>query len=125
MANEITLSGSLAVAKGSLQSEALSVSGLKATLTGKEVIKATQTIPTTAGGTALNLGGLGSVGWALIKNLDATNYVDLLDAVSGTPIIRIPPGLSAGPFLFTPTVTAPAALAHTASCDIEYEIAEI
>lgn len=125
MANEITLSGSLAVAKGNLASESLSFSGLKATLTGKEIIKASQTIPTTAGGTAINLAGLGSVGWALIKNLDATNYVEILNAVSGTVMIRIPPGLAAGPFLFAPNVTAPAALAHTASVDIEYEIAEI
>lgn len=123
--NEITISGSLAIAKGSLASESLAVSGLKATLVGKQIVKATQTIPTTAGGTAINIGALGSVGWAFIKNLDITNYVEILNAVSGTPSINIPPGLSAGPFKFATGVTAPAALAHTASVDIEFEIAEL
>lgn len=127
MANEITYSGSLSVAKGNLGTESLGSpsAGLKASLTGKQVIKATQTIPTTAGGTAFNLGALGSVGWALIKNLDPTNYADVMTAVSGTAMIRIPPLGQAGPFMFTPTVTAPAALAHTASVDLEYEFAEI
>lgn len=124
MANEITVSASLAVAKGSVASESLTVSALKATLAGVNFIKETQTIPTTAGGTAINLGGLASVGWMLIKNNDATNYVDIMSAVSGTAFARLLPG-EICLLRLTPALTAPAALAHTASTQIEYEFAEV
>ena len=124
MANEITISASLAVAKGNLASEALAVSAIKATLTGKQVVKATQTVPTTAGGTAIGLAGLGSVGWVFIKNMDATNYVDIMTAVSGTAFARLLPG-EICLLRLTPAITAPAALAHTAAVDIEYEFVEI
>jgi hypothetical protein len=48
-----------------------------------------------------------------------------MNATSGTALINIPAGLSAGPFKFATGVTAPAALSHTASVDIEFEIAEL
>lgn len=124
MANEITISGSLAVAKGNVASEALTVSGLKATLTAEDFIKATQSIPTTAGGTAINLGGLSNVGWVLIKNNDNTNYVDIMTAVSGTAFARLKPGEFCL-LRLTPAITAPAALANTAAVMIEILLIEI
>jgi hypothetical protein len=124
MANEITISASLAVAKGNVGSEALAVSALKANLAGVNFIKETQTIPTTAGGTAIALGGLGSVGWFMVKNLDVTNYVDIMTAVSGVAFARLLPG-EICLLRLTPALTAPAALAHTASVAIEYHMAEV
>lgn len=124
MANEITVSASLAAAKGNVQSEGLAVSALKATLTGKNFEKLSQTIPTTAGGTALKLGALTNIGWVLVKNNDNTNFVDLMTAVSGTAFARLKPGEIAL-LRLPPAVTAPAALADTAAVDIEMMMVEI
>ncbi len=123
MANEITVSGSLSVAKGNLAAESLSVSTLRANLAGSKIEKSVQSIPTTAGGTAIKLGDLGSVGWFFIKNLDNTNYVEIMNAVSGTAFLRLLPGeFAVG--RFAGGVTAPAALANTGAVLIEYEICE-
>lgn len=124
MANEISITASLSVAKGNLATESLTVSAVHATLTGKQITKGTQTIPTTAGGTAVVLGGLGSVGWIHVKNLDTTNYVDLMTAVSGTAFARLKPG-EVALLRLPPAITAPAALANTASVDIEFLLIEI
>lgn len=124
MANEITISASLSVAKGNVSSEALAISALKATLAGEDFIKATQSIPTTAGGTAIGLGGLSTVGWMLIKNNDNTNFVDILTAVSGTAFARLKPG-EICLFRIAPALTAPAAMANTAAVMIESILIEI
>jgi len=124
MANEITVSGSLSVAKGNLGAESLAISTFRATMAGNKVTKAVQSIPTTAGGTAIKLGDLASAGYYIMKNLDPTNYVELLDSVSGTKFGQIDPGgFALGKF--SSNVTAPAAISHTAACLLEYEICEL
>jgi hypothetical protein len=123
MANEITASGSLSAAKGNFAAEALAVSTLRATLAGTRFLKEPQTIPTTAGGTAIKLGDLASIGWFFIKNLDPTNYVEILNAVSGAVFLKLAPGEFAMG-RFASAVTAPAALANTASVQIEVLILE-
>lgn len=40
---------------------------------------------------AVNLGGLSSVGWCLIKNSDPTNYVELKTGTGGTVFAKLPP----------------------------------
>ena len=78
-------------------------------------------VPTSAGGTAIPLGGVATPGGYLwVKNNDATNYVQLMTAVStGVVFARLGPG-EAACFRLDATVTAPAAIAHTAVCEIQY-----
>jgi hypothetical protein len=78
-----------------------------------------QSIPTTAGGTAIDLGGCTAPGWAFFINRDANNYLDILSAVSGTVMARLLPGEFAL-FRLSTGAQAPAAIAHTASCVLEY-----
>lgn len=79
-------------------------------------------VPTTAGGTAIPLGGVVDAGgWAWFQNNDPTNYVDILTAVSGTAFLRLMPG-EAMVMRLNPGITAPAALAHTAAVELEYLI---
>src|SRR5271157_5864967 len=90
------------------------------TVTGDHFTSSIFTVPTSAGGTAIPLGGVATPGgYLFVKNNDATNYVQLLTATSGTAFCRLNAGemavlrLDAG-------LTAPAALAHTAACEIQY-----
>ena len=126
MANEITISGSLQYANPArnISNKALSVSNVKATITGYNYTSGTMTVPTTAGGTAIPLASLTSVGWAIFKNNDATNYVEIMTAVSGSKFAQILPG-ECTLLRFSPSVTAPAAIAHTASIELEFLILEI
>lgn len=124
MSQEVTVQASLSFTKGSVSQKNLSITGLRADVAGTNFVQQTQTIPTTAGGTAIKLGSLASVGWFFIKNNDPTNFVEILNAVSGAVLLKLLPGEFACGRFHT-TVTAPAALADTAACQIEYLIVEI
>jgi hypothetical protein len=93
-------------------------------ITGKNYIFDSMSVPTTSGGTAIPVSGLANVGWAMFWNLDPTNYVDIMTVASGTAFIRLLPGECAL-FRFTPGITAPAMLAHTAACVVQFLILEI
>lgn len=123
--NEITSSASLSytnAAKG-IATTALSSPPTFFTITGYNVVNSTMNVPTTAGGTAIPLGSVGTLGWSYFKNIDATNYVDIMTATSGTAYVRLLPHEFAM-FRFTPAITAPAALAHTSSVLMQYMIIE-
>ncbi len=124
MSQEATLAATLAFAKGSISTKSLQLASSKFDVAGNDFVQASQTIPTTAGGTAINLGNLsGALGLWAIKNNDPTNYVDLMSGVSGTAFDRIMPGeMHVG--RFPASITAPAALAHTGAVSIEYLILE-
>lgn len=101
----------------------LPLTNLAVTVSGSNFKRETQTIPTTAGGTEIDVSALTVPRWCAIINRDPTNYVQILSAVSGTVIARLLPG--EGMLLpLDPTVTAPAALAHTASVQIEVLVIE-
>lgn len=80
-------------------------------------------VATTAGGVAIPLGGLSTLGYAQFTNLDATNYVQLMTAVSGTVFGKLLPGETAV-FRFDPTITAPAWIAHTGACQVSFLIVD-
>src|SRR5206468_1606170 len=69
----------------------LAVSGSLFTITGKQYVEGTMSVPTTAGGTAIPVSNLANLGWAIFKNNDATNYVELISAVSGTKFAKLAP----------------------------------
>lgn len=123
MASELTVTSALSGSKAfSLKS--LQISAIQPTLTGSKFVQATQSIPTTAGGVVINLGPLSNVGWFLIVNRDATNFVSIYNAVSGTKFAKLLPG-ECVMGRFDTGITAPAAIADTAACLIEYLIFEI
>lgn len=100
------------------------ISASFATITGKNFASDSWTVPTTSGGTAIPVGNLSTpLGWFMIVNKDATNYVELLPAVSVSAFSRLYPG----DFVmgrFAPGVTAPAMQAHTAPVNVTYLILE-
>ncbi len=126
MASEIQVTATLIYtnAAQNIAAKTLSVTGSQFSITGKEYVSGMMSVPTTANGTAIPVSNLASLGWAYFKNNDATNYVDIYNAVSGTLFLRIYPG-EVAMFRFTPTVTAPAAIAHTLAVQLEYLILEI
>jgi hypothetical protein len=113
MANEITVTATLKVAKGSLawqQSVNQSITLAAAKPNGSGF---SQSIPTTAGGTAISLGAVATNGWAWFQNLDATNYVEIGVADGGTffPFARLLAGEIA--LMRVSASAAPYALANT------------
>lgn len=114
MANELTLTAALSFSKGKV-SVAMNLSGLQVTVSGSDYLHETMTVPTSI--TALGLGSVATPGFIIIRNNDATNYVDVYDSAAGNACVRIKPGEIA---MFRFAVTTPAAKANTASVQIEY-----
>ena len=82
-------------------------------------------VPTTSGGVAIPLGGIAAPRYLFVQNLDATNYVSILTAVSGTEIARLLPGATGGDAIMIPLapgITAPAWVAHTSACNVNYRV---
>ena len=94
MADEITYSVRLSAVKGDINIKREHCNGL-VTMTGDAYSARVQSIPTTAGGTALSIAAaVGTPGLAIVINQDATNYVDLGVENGGTfyPAIKLKPG---------------------------------
>ena len=122
MANEITVTASLNYTNtaANIASTTLTIKAPgKFSTAGGDFIQATMSVPTTAGGTAIPCGSITAPGWAMIKNNDATNYVEILNAVAGTAVLRLNANEIAL-FRFAAGITAPAAIANTAAVVIEY-----
>lgn len=116
MANELTLNLSVNYRKNAV-SMSMTSGSVGITVTGDDYIRGTYTATTSS--TAIPLGSVTSPGYCTITNKDASNYVEILDAVAGNVCIRVLPGDWA---VFRFTTTAPAIKAHTASCKVEYMI---
>lgn len=103
MANTLYLTSSM---RGVMGTQTTTNEGQKsqtATITGTDKADITQDIPTTAGGTAVAFpSAMGSLGWAMVENLDPTNYVELGRQVSGSfyPLLKVSAGKKGGPFEF-------------------------
>lgn len=89
--------------------------------TNRRKISTVQNIPTTAAGTALTLGAVTSPAWALFKNLDSTNYVEIGIQSGGAfyATVRVDPGKYCGPLRLAGT---PYARANAAAVDLDYTI---
>lgn len=121
MSQEFTIGASIAYQDDEGSDVLAAVSDLVATISTKKFIHNKIEVGTSE--EALPLGEVATLGWAFFKNLDETNYLELRSATgSGNDIIKIGPGLSAGPFHFGSDVTAPYAVANTAPCKLEYWI---
>lgn len=120
MASEITFTASLSFNKTSVMSSALarSVTSLTRNMTGNFFIIDTMSVTTAA--LAVPLGSVTSPHWAYFMNLDATNYITLMNGAAGAVFAR----LLAGDCAFVPLDPAcvPWAKADTAACQMEYMI---
>jgi hypothetical protein len=123
MADEISISGAMTYRKTPGRTYSVTETAATFNVTGRKAIQAEQAIGTAAGGEAIGLGDLASLGRAFFKNLDSTNYLEILDAVSGTAILKLKAG-EWSLFRFGSGVTAPAAQANTGACNLEYLIVE-
>lgn len=119
MANEITVSMSLSFLKGGIGSS-LSFSDLKFDVSGTDYFQGTQGVAQTAD-EALNLGHLGTPGWCMIQNTDATNYVTVRFQNDDGDCIKIKAGETA---CFRFGATAPFVKANTADVQINYLLIE-
>ena len=127
MSNPITAGASLSLNAAGVN-VSLSQQNISVAQTGSKYLEQIILTATTAGGTVIPVSGLANLGLCLIQNLDPTNYVDILTAVtgsSGVAFARLLPGDPPFLFRFTPAVTAPALLAHTAGCLCQLLILEI
>lgn len=116
MADELTVAASLAFSKSS-RNVSITIGGTTFDVAGDKYSKIIQAIGTSE--EALALGDVGTPGWVLVKNLDATNYVSLRPATGVADMIKMKPGEFA---LFRLAGAAPFAIADTTSCDIEIVI---
>jgi hypothetical protein len=122
MANEITITAELRVAKGGAM-DGLRFGPGVFTFTGSRLIHGAQSIGFAAE-EALQLGEVTAGGWIFLRNLDATNFVSMRGATGQTPLVKMGPGQPAGPFVLHPSATAPTLQANVAACTVEYLVLE-
>jgi len=119
MADEINVTGLLSFEKSPAAKISVGVSAAKFTVTGTKYVHGLQNVGTAA--EAIGLGDIGTPGYFFIKNLDATNYLEILSATDGSVLLKIKAGeFAIGRF----GAAAPAAKANTAAVNIEYLIVE-
>lgn len=122
MANEITVSGSLAYDDAEGAGFERAISSLQITVSSKKYVAQRMTVTTSE--VAIPLGGVSTLGWAYFMNLDPTNFIELRTGTGGTKWCK----LRAGHWAILPLgsgITAPYAIADTASCDMEYAIISV
>lgn len=120
MANEIQVSGQLNVAKGNL-SAVHAVSGIH-TLNAASPAKAAGIAAIGTSQEAVSIGDVATAGWAMFKNLDSTNYLEIGIEITGTffPFLKLKAGEAAGPLRLG--VNSIYARANTAACKLQYDI---
>src|SRR5689334_4136765 len=116
MANEITASLLLKAAKGTAPqniSPTLSTS-FQADMTGSKYVQNRQAVGTSA--EAMLKGDIGTIGYVLLHNMDATNYVSISsDSGGADPIGKLNPGKSWLVYVGAANLYL---LANTAACDV-------
>ena len=108
--------------KGTTVNQSLTVGSTLFTMTGDSALKYTQSIGTSE--EALELGqDIGTLGWCMIKNLDATNFVSIRAGTGLGNFLRINAGEFAL-FRFGSGATAPFAIADTGAVLVEVLLIE-
>ena len=119
MANEITLTASLAFAKNSVSVQ-LAKTGASVTVTGNKYYSGMQTVGFAAE-EALELGDISTGGFCIIINRDATNFVKVRPGTGAADLIKLKAG---EPAMFRMQATAPFVIADTGNCVIEVMLIE-
>ena len=122
MADEIEVSGSLQYTDSNDPEvvEMLAFAGIKADVTTAKFIKGKQSIGTSE--EAIALGECTSPGWAIFRNIDPTNYIEIKTGTSGTIFAKMLHGEGCGPIRLGSGAQAPYAIANTAACMMHYLI---
>ena len=119
MAREITASASLTASKGGASVSASAA--ITNDMAGDQMLTNVQNIGTSA--EALVLGDITTIGFLFVKNLDATNYVEV-DSVN--TLDEFPQKLLPGEFvLLKPQTTTIYAKANTAACNVLVQAVEL
>lgn len=121
MANELTVVASLAFAKGTVSSISRASGNLSVTVSGSAYAAIVQNVGTSE--EQLDFGAATTPGYCLIKNLDATNYVEIRAATGVADLVKISPGKSCL-FPFAADCTAPFAIANSSAVNIEMLLIE-
>lgn len=118
MANEITVSQGLSCLNGNFNLPNIGGSFTHDQTTAGGGLPGFQAIGTSH--ESISTSDLTAVGWAIFKNLDDTNYVEIGLDVAATfyPLARMNAGEMAGPFRIATGVTL-YARANTAACNIQ------
>lgn len=119
MANEITLRAELSYSKGG-SSMSMESGTLTFDMSGSKHVHMLQTL-TGDSQEALDIGDIGTCGYMIIRNKDATNFVEIRPASSGDDLIKLGPGQWA---VFPLTTSTPYALADSGDCIVEYLLLE-
>lgn len=119
MAKELTTNGGMSFVKGKTEVR-FGRSGVLIDVAGQNYIENVMSVPTSQ--TAIPLGSVGTPGFAIFENLDATNPVAIRAASNAADLIRINPGEVAGPFRLA--AAAPLAIATSAAVRMRYLIVE-
>lgn len=117
MANEISISGGLTHNRNGSISKSHSV---QITQSGTDYVLQTQNIGTSA--ELIDKGDIGTVGYMYVRNLDATNYVELALDSGATQIFA---KLLPGEFCVIPTRQQVYGRANTSACDCEVFLVEL
>lgn len=119
MADELVISVAANFSKSgvSLDTSDMGLVGLEIDVSGTDWVKATQSIGTTA--ELLGKGEITTPGFLIIKNTDATNYVELEKATFSTTAGTVK--IKAGEFaVFRVSSTTLYACANTSACIVNY-----
>lgn len=119
MANEITVTSTLKYAKGTASTQL--TGSYKASQTGDKYQAGIQSVGTSPEET-VQKGDIGTIGYAMFKNLDSTNYIQL-GTSSGSYSIKLKAGESTG--VVPMSATNVYALANTAAVLLEYLMIEV
>lgn len=119
MANELIVTVSAQFAKGGVAARPIGSGPLSINVAGSKFVSAVQNITTTE--VAIGIGGLGTLGYAVFHNLDATNFLTIRMATAVTTGLKLKPNEWS---LVRLGGNAPFAIADTANCLLEYWIVE-
>lgn len=117
MANELSVTIKFSFSKGGVKLQPDDFTD-DITVAGDNALHHVQNIGITE--EAITLGDVVAGGYWLVRNLDATNFVELRSGTgAGNDILKLKPG-EAQLIRFGTDVTAPFAIADTAPCNVEF-----
>lgn len=117
MANELTVTCTLEFLKSGIAATESLTKTL--TVTGSKYVRGVQAIGTSE--EALGIGDLGTLGYCILINRDATNFVEVRMGSSAADVIKIKAGEFA---LFRMAGNTPYMIADTGTCNVEFIIIE-
>jgi len=117
MANELTINASMAYedSEGTIDA-GFSVVDLLVTVATKRYVKFKMNVAITE--EAIPLGDVGTLGYAMFINRDATNFIELRVGTGGTKFCKLKAG-EVALFRIGSGITAPYAIADTGTCQMD------